>query len=62
MNEDRILSILTNVLPDSCPNCDSKKLYGGYATDYDVGVVICEDCGCVIYIKEDLTNENSTKS
>lgn len=55
MNEDRILSILTNVLPDSCPNCHSKKLYGGYATDYDVGIVICEDCGCVIYVKEDLT-------
>ena len=54
MNNDRILAILINEIPDFCPNCKGKKLYGGYATDYDVGIIICKDCGCIILVKEDL--------
>ena len=54
MNNDRILAILTNEIPDFCPNCKGKKLYGGYATDYDVGIIICKDCDCIILVKEDL--------
>lgn len=54
MNKNKILAALTNKIPDSCPNCKSKELYGGQATDYDVGIVICKDCGCIILVKENL--------
>lgn len=54
MNNDKILSMLTNIAPDCCPRCNGKELYGGHATDVDVKIVICKDCGCIIYIKEDL--------
>ena len=56
-NDNKILAVLTNTIPDFCPNCKSKELYGGQATDYDVGVIICKDCDCIILVKEDLNIE-----
>ena len=61
-NDNKILAVLTNEIPDSCPNCGgNKELYGGYATDFDIGIIRCKKCACLIFVKEDLTNENSTK-
>lgn len=54
MDNDRILVILANEIPDFCPNCKNKELYGGYAIDYDVGVVICRECNCIVLVKEEL--------
>ena len=62
-NDNKILAVLTNVIPDSCPHCgEDKELCGGYATDLDVGIIKCKKCDCLIFVKEDLTNENSTES
>lgn len=62
-NDNKILAVLTNGIPDSCPNCGgNKELYGGYATDFDIGITRCKKCACLIFVKEDLTNENSTES
>lgn len=62
-NDNKILAALTNGIPDSCPNCGgSKELYGGYATDFDIGIIRCKKCNCLIFVKEDLTYENSTES
>lgn len=61
MNNDRILAIVTNEVPNTCPNCDSKDLYGTYDIDLKHPVGVCGRCGCLIYINEDLANENSTE-
>lgn len=62
-NDNKILAALTNGIPDSCPNCGgSKELYGGYATDFDIGIIRCKKCNCLIFVKEDLNNENSKDS
>ena len=61
-NDNKILAVLTNGIPNFCPNCGgNKELYGGYATDFDIGIIRCKKCACLIFVKEDLTNENSTK-
>jgi hypothetical protein len=62
MNNDKIIAIVTNEAPNTCPNCDSKELYGAYDTELKHPIGVCGCCGCLIYIKEDLTNENSIKS
>ena len=62
-NDNKILAVLTNGIPDSCPNCGgNKESYGGYATDFDIGIIRCKKCACLIFVKEDLPNENSTES
>lgn len=62
-NDNKILAVLTNVIPDSCPHCgEDEELYGGYATDLDIGMIKCKKCDCLIFVKEDLTNENSRES
>lgn len=63
MNKDnKILAVLTSEIPDFCPNCGgNKELYGGYATDFDIGIIRCKKCNCLIFVKEDLTNENSSE-
>lgn len=60
---NKILAVMTIGIPDSCPNCGwNKELYGGYATDFDIGIIRCKKCGCLIFVNEGLKNENSTKS
>ena len=61
-NDNKILAVFTSEVPDSCPNCGgSKELYGGYATDFDIGIIRCKKCYCLIFVKEDLQYENSTE-
>ena len=58
MNDNKILAVLTNGIPDFCPNCGgNKELYGGYATDFDIGIIRCKKCACLIFVKEDLKND-----